>query len=61
MKVLSMILPWASQFVLGEVNENNGMQAILEDGQAVSAVKDMQLLDDFIPVKGKLGLREHVL
>ncbi|OMP66893.1 ASCH domain-containing protein [Domibacillus epiphyticus] len=58
-----------------KVMENSGTSAILEDGQVVSGndyylgdfrvggyaweVKDMRLLDEFIPAKGKLGLWEH--
>ncbi|CAH0345439.1 ASCH domain-containing protein [Bacillus sp. CECT 9360] len=141
MKVLSMIQPWASLFVLGEakyetrswktnyrgplaihtskkmdkavcnhvaiqsllgkhgyttenlpnsliiavgkleqclkVTENNQTWAVLEDGRIVSdndyflgdfpvggyawEVKDMQMLDEFIPAKGKLGLWEYAL
>ncbi|RFU68574.1 ASCH domain-containing protein [Bacillus sp. V59.32b] len=141
MKVLSMIQPWASLFVLGEakyetrswktnyrgplaihtskkidkavsshiaiqsllgkhgytnenlpngmiiavcnlekclrVTENNETWAVLEDGRIVSGndyflgdfpvggyaweVTDMQMLDEFIPAKGKLGLWEYVL
>ncbi|MDW7616815.1 hypothetical protein SC499_19365 [Peribacillus simplex] len=51
-----------------KVNENNGMQAILQSlsgndyflgdnklGGYAWEVKDMQLLDDFIPAKGKHG------
>ena len=139
MKVLSMIQPWASLFVLGEakyetrswrtnyrgplaihtskkidkailnhvaiksllgkhgyteenlptgmiiavcklenclkVTENNQTWALLDDGRIVSGndyfiggypvggyvweVRDMQMLDEFIPAKGKLGLWEH--
>ncbi|SFD36248.1 ASCH domain-containing protein [Bacillus sp. OV194] len=60
-----------------KVKENDGTQAILENGQVVTGdtyflgdfqvggyaweVQDMQQLDDFIPAKGKLGLWEHVL
>jgi hypothetical protein len=60
-----------------KVTENNGTRAILEDGQVVSGndyflgdfrvggyaweVQDMQMLDEFIPAKGKLGLWEHIL
>jgi activating signal cointegrator 1 len=141
MKVLSMIQPWASLFVLGEakyetrswrtnyrgplaihtskkldkavcshvaiqsllgrngyteenlptgmiiavcrlenclkVIENNQTMAILEDGRIVSGndyflgdfrvggyaweVQDMQMLAEFIPAKGNLGLWDHVL
>ncbi|MGG1366505.1 ASCH domain-containing protein [Priestia megaterium] len=60
-----------------KVTENNETWAILEDGRIVSGndyfmgnfivggyvwvVEDMQMLDEFIPAKGKLGLWEHVL
>jgi hypothetical protein len=59
-----------------KVIENNQTWAVLEDGQIVSSndyflgdfevggfaweVQDMQILDEFIPEKGKLGLWEHV-
>lgn len=57
------------------VTENNQTKAILEDGRIVAGndyflgdfdvghfaweVKDMQVLNEFIPAKGKLGLWEH--
>ncbi|MBM7694483.1 hypothetical protein JOC77_003944 [Peribacillus deserti] len=60
-----------------KVIENNGTWAILEDGRIVSdldyflgdftvgnyawEVQDMQMLNTFIPAKGKLGLWEHAL
>ena len=60
-----------------KVIENNKTSAILEDGRIVSGndyflgdyevggyvwdVQDMQILDEFIPAKGMLGLWEHLL
>ncbi|PLT33341.1 2-oxoglutarate dehydrogenase E1 [Bacillus sp. V5-8f] len=59
------------------VTEDNETWAVLEDGRVVSGndyllgdfpvggyvweVKDMHMLDEFIPAKGKLGLWEHEL
>lgn len=59
------------------VTENNQTSSILEDGRIVSGndyflgdfqvggfaweVQDMQILDEFIPAKGKLGLWEYNL
>jgi len=60
-----------------KVSENNETWAVLEDGRIVSGndyfiggypvggyvweVQNMQMLDEFIPAKGKLGLWEHVV
>lgn len=60
-----------------KVIENNETWAVLEDGRIVSGndyilgdfpvggyaweVKDMRILDEFIPAKGQLGLWEYVL